>query len=164
MTHGKKSVVVAEKQFSAWNPYPRVRVGLSFTKPSLTKQSHKDECDIGRILRKYHETGLISHIRRKPGEYRDLVDFPDFAESFNRVVAAQDAFASLPSAVRTRFNNDAAELIDFVSKRENFDEAVKLGLILPPANPSPAGGEAKGKKLSAKGANGDGEAVAPTAA
>ena len=49
----------------------------------------------------------------------------------------------LPADVRTRFNNDAGALVDFVSDDANRAEAEKLGLVLPKAsepNPAPEGG------------------------
>ena len=50
-------------------------------------------------------------------------------------MAADDAFMALPAAVRERFNNDPAELVDFVSDVNNRSEAIDLGLIPPPAKP-----------------------------
>ena len=41
---------------------------------------------------------------------------------------AQQSFDSIPSEIRDRFNNDPKLLIDFLSKEENMEEAVKLGL------------------------------------
>ena len=41
----------------------------------------------------------------------------------------QDDFMELPAQLRSRFNNDPAELIDFLGKEENREEATKLGLV-----------------------------------
>ena len=51
------------------------------------------------------------------------------------VMAADDAFMALPANIRERFNNDPAELVDFVSDDRNRSEAIDLGLVPPPAKP-----------------------------
>jgi len=44
---------------------------ISFTQPSLTRQSFKDECDVNQIVKRYTETGMINHIPRTTPQYGD---------------------------------------------------------------------------------------------
>lgn len=117
---------------------PRVRDGLSFytrfqTHPvgtSLTDQSMAPECDINRILAKYQKTGILDHVNRFAGSYGDFLDTPtDYQEAINQVMAADAAFADLPSTVRRRFSNDVGNFLQFVSDPNNRDEMHTLGLL-----------------------------------
>lgn len=109
----------------------RPRVQKFFMKPSMTKQSFKAECDINTIMKKYEKTGLISHVAKHNGRYGDFLAAPDYLDAMVSVVQAQEAFSTLPAALRKRFGNDPAEFLDFVSNPANEDEMRKLGLLKP---------------------------------
>lgn len=119
--------------------FERKRYPIVFDQPSLTKQSFKDECDVNFILAKYERTGLVDHISRFQGDYSDVTDTVDLHTALNIVRDANDAFASLPSNIRKRFNNDPAHFMDFVSDPENRDEMISLGLISDPGQPVRSG-------------------------
>lgn len=101
--------------------------------PSLTKQSEADSCDINKIMGQYEKTGLLPHINHYQGRYEDLGDARSYHENLNSVIAAQDAFDSLPASIRTRFHNDPALFLDFVSDPDNKEEMEKMGLLPSPA-------------------------------
>lgn len=103
--------------------------------PSMTKQSFKDECDINTILRQYKVTGMISHISAQAaqGAYLELPAPMDFQDSLELVRRAQDSFATLPSVVRDRFNNNAQAFLAFCADPKNLPEMEKLGLLKPAA-------------------------------
>jgi phage internal scaffolding protein len=109
----------------------RYRVSLECG-PGLAQQHFKDECDVNNILRKYQKTGLIDHVNRFQGDYADLSDVPDFQDSLNAVIDAQEAFMTLPSSIRKQFGNDPAAFLDFVHDPDNRDEMVKMGLSKAP--------------------------------
>jgi len=106
--------------------------------PSLTQQHMKDECDINRILKKYQKEGILRHVAKFAGRYEDLPDSIDYQESLNAVMAAQEAFISLPSSVRGRFDNDPGRFLAFVGDPANSNELVSMGLAShrPPAKQS----------------------------
>ena len=60
-----------------------------------------------------------------------------FQELKNRVLSAEAAFGRLPAATRSRMDNDPAKLLAFLADPKNKDEAVKLGLVHPPAKSVP---------------------------
>lgn len=107
----------------------RVRVHESFPNPSLTQQHFKDECDINNIIKKYKTDGEFTHLNRKKGVYADLSSATDYHEAMNTVIKAQDAFATLPSQTRSRFENDPSQLLAFINDEANYEEAIKLGLM-----------------------------------
>lgn len=104
------------------------RVQLQCNDPSLAKQSFQKECDINTIMSKYQKTGLISHVAKHQGSYDDLPTQIDYHASQNAIIAADAAFASLPSSVRSQFQNDPAAFLDFAQDPSNEDEMREMGL------------------------------------
>lgn len=106
------------------------KVDLDFTDiPSMTHQCFAQECDINLIMARYQKTGIIEHVRSVEGRYGDFISSPDYHTAMNEIIAAQDAFDSLPSSLRARFENDPARFLDFVHDEKNRDEMIQLGLI-----------------------------------
>ena len=102
--------------------------GLACEEPSLAQQHFKDECDINNILRQFNITGLLPESPLSP-RYGDFTGIGDYHTALNRVIAAQDEFEALPAQIRARFNNDPAELIEFLEDDKNRPEAESLGLV-----------------------------------
>lgn len=110
--------------------YDRRRVSFETVGPSLTDQSMAQECDINRILAKYQKTGVIDHLNRYEGSYGDFLDVPsDYQAAIDQVMAADEAFAALPSTLRRRFNNSVPEFLLYVSDPANRDEMQSLGML-----------------------------------
>lgn len=109
--------------------------------PSRTKQSFVAECDINNIIKQFRSTGVVNHISANAakGRYLDLPDELDFQTSLNTVLAAEQAFASLPSKIRTRFENDPRQFLEFLTDPANAEELVALGFATatPTAAPAP---------------------------
>lgn len=98
--------------------------------PSMTRQSEMEACDIHNILRQFSQRGFEELVRQNAaaGQYADLTNLPDYQEALNTVIAADNAFMSLPSQVRDRFQNDPARFVEFLADPANQDEAIRLGL------------------------------------
>ena len=107
--------------------------GLHCEDATLTQQHFKDECDINNILRQFNITGQLPEQTLSP-RYGDFTGISDYQTALNQVIAAEDEFMRLPADLRARFENDPAQLIDFLEKSENKDEAIKLGLVNKPEN------------------------------
>jgi phage internal scaffolding protein len=123
---------------------------LYFDKPSLTKQSFKDECDINRIIARVRNGGNIN-INTRAGRYMDVSNVPDYATALAIVKNADDMFAALPAGVRKKFENDPLEMVEFLQDPKNHDEAVKLGLVVPKEAPKgkPEAGDPGGSPVPA---------------
>jgi len=102
--------------------------GLHCEDASLAQQHFKDECDINTILQKFNISGLLPEQPLSP-RYGDFTGIGDYHTALNRVIAAQDEFDALPAQIRARFNNDPAQLIEFMENSENRPEAEELGLV-----------------------------------
>lgn len=104
--------------------------GLYCPEDSLTVQSELESTDINVILKKFGVTGQLPAVRAPmSGDFTGIEDFQSAAQA---VREAEARFLELPADVRYRFANDPQRLLDFVSDDKNRDEAVKLGLVLPP--------------------------------
>lgn len=93
------------------------------------EQSHKGECDIRNIIRRYAKLGeALPAI--DPSQYtgEDYAIPPDYTEACRIVAAAQSRFDALPAKIRDRFKNDPQEFAEFINNPKNADEAVKLGM------------------------------------
>ncbi|WNK14424.1 MAG: internal scaffolding protein [Microvirus sp.] len=111
--------------------------GLSCGDESLTVQSEKDDADINVLLARFGVTGQMPQGFRTPS-YGDFTAAADgFQAALHVVMEAEENFLKLDAKVRARFNNSPQELLDFVSKADNLDEAIKLGLV-PERVPAPA--------------------------
>lgn len=118
--------------------------GEIYKPPSRTKQSFLAQCDINNIIKGFQTTGMINHINAQAaqGMYADLPDEVDFQQSLETVKRGEEAFASLPSKVRARFENNPLAFMAFLADPANRDEAISLGLIdkpvIPPTPPTPS--------------------------
>ena len=119
----------------------RERVKLFFNKPSLTRQEFKAECDLGLLLKRFGRTPEGQQVLKNARGFAEGLRFddvscvPDFRAARDAVNAASASFMALPAIVRRRFNNDAAEFLDFVQNPANLDEARALGLCKPLEKP-----------------------------
>lgn len=102
--------------------------GLACEEPSLAQQHYKDECDINTILERFNITGMLPQSSLSP-RYGDFTGVGDYHTALNRVIAVQDEFEALPAQIRARFNNDPAQLIEFLEDENNRPQAEELGLV-----------------------------------
>lgn len=109
-------------------PYGRPRVQYRNKKPSMTKQSFREECQIKNIMKKYEKTGIITHVKNHGARYGDFSSHDDYLTALTSVISAQKMFDELPSAVRKKFKNKPEEFLEFVQDPDNLDEMREMGL------------------------------------
>lgn len=95
---------------------------------SMTQQSFRDECDINTIVKRFGLTGELPTNFRTP-QYGDFDNVMDYQTALNAVRQAGEAFMEMPAELRARFNHDPQQLMDFVAKESNREEAERLGLV-----------------------------------
>lgn len=105
----------------------RAETDIIFTEESMTEQSHKDECDIHNILRKYEKTGMITHTNQYAGTYGDFTNALDFQEAQNVIAEAASMFETVPSKIREQFDNDPAQFLDFIQNDDNREQIEEMG-------------------------------------
>lgn len=107
-----------------------LEAGTFNDEPSATKQSFAEECDINNIVERFGLTGELPTDVRMP-QYADFEESVDYHSAMNAVVAARESFMTMPAHIRARFGNDPGAFVEFCSDSSNYDEAKKLGLVVP---------------------------------
>lgn len=95
-----------------------------------TKQAFAAECDINNIMARYQRTGVIDFAQKNAAQYGDCTGI-EFQAGMETVRKAQELFDALPSKLRSRFQNEPAQFLEFVQNPENAEEARELGLVNP---------------------------------
>lgn len=110
-----------------FRPYSKVFLGLS-----RTKQCFKEEVNIKNIIARHRETGYWGSERtistRQPlsGDFTSVQDYQD---SQNIIAEVNEYFHNLPPYVRDKFQNNPSFFLDFVSRPENKEVSIELGIL-----------------------------------
>lgn len=111
------------------NPHHRKDYAIYFPEPSRTKQSFRDETDVNRIMARYMQTGMISHLNPREPNY-GVAPSIDFREAMEIVRNTQTQFMELPASIREQVNNDPAQFLEFVENASE-DDMRDMGLLDP---------------------------------
>lgn len=137
--------------------------GLTCETPSLTQQQFKEECDINNIIARYETTGLLTdplHPGTRMPQFGDFSNVPDYLHAQTIIARTREAFEALPSKIRDRFDNDPAQMLEFLQDESNREEAVKLGFIdKPVVEDSEASGSDLPDSVSSGSIVGSGDAI-----
>lgn len=157
-----RSPVLFRTRFMA--PFSSVDPGVGFPgddahpdvlkRERRTKQEFKQDCDVNLIMAKYRKTGILPEsAKAAAARYGDFSQIPDFMQMQEKIIAANELFASLPAAVRKQFDNDPGQFIAASETKEGVELMQKLGLgkeadpkapAPSPASPAVRAGQAQG--------------------
>lgn len=121
--------------------------GLECLDASLTQQQFRDESDINNIVDRFMKTGYLPDPVSMP-QYIDYEGIFDFQSAMNVVRQADENFMRMDAKVRARFHNSPQEFLEFFADPGNRDEAIRLGLAVPPPVSKPSS-EGAGESASA---------------
>ncbi len=93
-------------------------------KDGRTKQCHKDECNIDKIMARFNQTGTMSHLAKYEGVYADFSDF-DFHKQATMLTKGTEIFDSLNAELRREFGQSPAAFFAYVNDPKNADELRK---------------------------------------
>lgn len=131
------------------------------TMPSLTEQSEEPGANINTMIERLGISQVVADGYGGPF-VSDLLGAPaTLQEALNRAEEARSALAALPARVRSRFGNDAEQLLEFLerSDEEALDEAVDMGLIKRrPKEGVTVASEARAERAATPAAGGAGKA------
>lgn len=77
---------------------------------SIVQQQFKDECDMNRIVRNAQRGIMPRHRSQGTPQYGDFTSVPDLTEAYNIISRAEEAFMSLPAALRAELGNDPTRI------------------------------------------------------
>lgn len=119
-THQTGAIVIKEKRDNGHR-----RVALDFSKdPGRTKQQFKEECDISNILKKFRQTGALTHVQKHGAVYGEASGH-DYAEAMRIVAHGNTVWADAPSHIKEQFSGPEA-FLDFVSDPDNNAAVAEL--------------------------------------
>lgn len=104
---------------------------LSCPEETRTRQEFKYESDINTIIDQFGigEHPIDIQNWKTNVDIYDAVN--DYQTALNQLVEADRQFMSLPAKIRSRFDNDPAQFVDFVSDEANAEELIQMGLANP---------------------------------
>lgn len=109
----------------------RLPVILDCGEVMMTKQEFKDECDIENILKQFSKTGIIEHITKQEAQWLELPDAMDYQQSLETMRQAQEAFESLPSVVREKYDNNPERFLEALHDPSQKDYLTEVGIFAP---------------------------------
>lgn len=86
--------------------YDRIRVPEENKEASLTAQEFKKECDVGYIMDRFAQTGMIGdpRVQKRMYQFLDCTKMSNFDSARQLVINAQQAFDRLPEDIKKMFN------------------------------------------------------------
>lgn len=111
--------------------------GYTFNEPSLTVQAEEPNCNINNIMQRYATQGILPPVNTAEPQYVDVSNIGDYMQCLQVVQNAQQAFDSLPSALRKELDNNPANLLSFIQDENNKERCYEYGLINRPAVETP---------------------------
>lgn len=164
-TAPREGEIVAGRRWAYSMYRPHDPVDIVFSDKSLARQEFKDESDINTLMKRYRTHGVMPTMRTDAPRYLDCTEVPDFQQAMQLVIDAENAFMTLPAAVRKEFGNDPGAFVEYASDPENIEQMREWGLAPPapapdapmrvevvnsPANDDAAPGGSEGKPAAAK--------------
>lgn len=100
-----------------------------------TEQAHAGETDINTIMAKARRGEHSDYISDHEGQY-GFASRENYFEANILIAQANTMFEELPAKIRSRFNHDPGQFLEFVQDPKNQEEMVELKLKNPPT-PTP---------------------------
>lgn len=117
--------------------------GLFCPEETMTQQNTAEQTDINFIVATFARTGLLPQPAKMP-TYGDFTGVSDYREALEMIQTAQDSFNSLPADARAYFDNNPANLLDYLENGPDPQILANLGIAdvisipeptSPPENP-----------------------------
>lgn len=100
----------------------RKRVQLHFEKPSMTEQTHKDSCDLNKIIKKFEETGQYTGKIYQNGQY-ETAPIIDLKEALDLVNESRREFSELSPQNQAIFGNNSDNYAQFLTNYQETPES-----------------------------------------
>lgn len=107
-----------------------MKVEKMFEGASRTKSEFAEEANINNIVRRANISGVLPQGQRQ-ALFGDFSEVQTYEEAQTQISEANESFLHLSAEVRAKFNNNVADLLDFIDDPANKEEAITLGLLQP---------------------------------
>lgn len=96
--------------------------------PGRTKQAFGSEVNINTIVRKYEQTGMVTHLARGVPRYGDFSAATDLKTALDLAHEAHDQFRKMNPYVRKAADNDPVRFLEMLATEEGTQELLDAGL------------------------------------
>lgn len=99
---------------------------------TMVQQSRRSECYGPELIKRFVPSMRDQkYVDRKDQKiiFTDLTGVTDYHASMNVMAQMNTEFMKINPRIRARFGNDAGRFYNFVSKEENRDECIEMGLL-----------------------------------
>lgn len=114
----------------------RRRVRKVFSKPSLTQQSFKQECDLNVLMSRFKKNCGVDYLTRyngyMSGQFGDFSEVVDYRSALEQLQKAEEVFMSMPAKARAYFQNDCALFLDALHDSSRVEELQGVGILQKP--------------------------------
>lgn len=117
-----------------------LRIRTINKEPDMAQQQYKDSTDVNTIMKRYEQTGEITHLAAAQGRYAELGEPQDLMDAKMRVIRAEQAFMTLPAELRAKCNHDPSQFLKMLEDGSNDEQLIKLGVKKPKPVPKEAAG------------------------
>lgn len=110
---------------------PKLRVQIEFDPESgRTDSVNAEKMDVNYIVRQAQKNGFMPEPQH-PQTFMDVSAIDDFQTAQNQVIAAEEAFMTIPATIRAEFENNPGKFLEFALNPENEEAMRDMGLLNP---------------------------------
>lgn len=102
---------------------------LKQSKPSMTDQDKKQECDLNYIIQNYVRQG--KELPYAHAQYGDIsrLSLKDYQDAMLLTAEMKSNFEDLPAVEREKFHNNVSEYVDYISNYSNLKDCLERKLV-----------------------------------
>lgn len=105
--------------------------------PSLTVQSAAADCDLNVLVKRIMRGQMLMPEPLTDDYFQDISNLPDLRGAMEYIQTAREHFDDLPAEMRARWQNNPANLWNWLTDEKNHEEAIELGILAKPAAIAP---------------------------
>lgn len=98
-------------------------------KKTKVQQKFKDLATPGNKIRQMERAQMVTD--PEGSIFGEGTTHLDYTTMLGQVTDIQQKFQKIDSGIRAKFDNDPQKIINFVHDKKNYQEALKMGLIMP---------------------------------
>ena len=116
------------------------RGGLVCDDEHKTDQSHKNHCDINKVLDRAAHGASLSHIMNHGGDYGNFADWDEntYEDLQNQIADANSIFYDLPASIRVDdFENNPGKFFKYVNSKGREELEAEFPMLAEPGRQLP---------------------------
>jgi len=112
-------------------PNGTIRVQTINNEPDMAQQQYKDSTDVNTIMNKYEKTGVVTHLAKSQGYFKELGEPEDLLDAKMRLIKAERAFDALPAEIRAQCDHNPANFLTMLKDPTKKELLTQYGILDP---------------------------------